>query len=195
MSKLEQDCERNLSRSKRAALSLLLSVFIPFCGGCATYETLSYLGKPQQSFGQMYRMTNARKDIKDYRNVRTQFINYAQARDTENLLTMVIPSSVPKEKLSFYFEKEIVPFFSDFKEAIGNVTAFVKGPDGNPGNTLYEFIRTTNGEIKPHAITIIEQNEEFAVADIVVNKFFPNHKRQREIMKQIKQSKKASSTD
>ncbi len=126
----------------------------------------------ESSFQDMLSMTASRKDINDYKEFRTQFVNYARSRDTENLLVMMAPYNYAKAKLIIFFEKEIFPFFADFKEITGNVVNIVKDEFGDPGYTLYEFIKTTKGEEKPYAIAIVEKNKGFAVKNIIVNKCF-----------------------
>ena len=146
--------------------SLFLFVIFTFLlSGCAAPSQSS-------SFGDTMNMMVSRKDLNDYKEFRTQFINHARSRDTEKLLEMTAPYNYEKSNLISFYENEIFPFFSDFKEVTGNMVNIVEDEYGDPGYTLYEFIITTNGEKRPYAIAIIEKNKMFAVKNIIVDQCF-----------------------
>ena len=135
---------------------------------------LSGCTAPRQSpsFGETMNMMFSRKDLNDYKEFRTQFINHARSRETEKLLNMMVPYNYEKSNLIVFFEDEIFPFFSDYKEVTGNMANIVNDEFGDPGYTLYEFIITSNGEKKPYALAIIEKKNMFAVKNIIVNQCF-----------------------
>ena len=146
--------------------SLMLSVIVGFLfSGCVA---------PRQSpsFADTMNEMFSRKEISDYKEFRTRFINHARSRETAKLLEMMAPYNYDESDLVAFYEDAIFPFFADFKEVAGNMVNIIHDEFGDPGYTLYEFTITTNGEKKPYAIAIVEKGESFAVKNIIVDQCF-----------------------
>ena len=143
----------------------IVSISISLISGCATQN--------QSSFLNDLNMMTARKSMKEYNNIRDEFISHALSKDAEHLFFMMSPYGYNKQEIFIFFENEIFPFFSDYKTVITpDVFNIVNDEDGSPGYTMYGFIETTNGMKKPYAIAITEKGNGFAVKNIVVNKCF-----------------------
>ena len=143
----------------------IVSISISLISGCAIQN--------QSSFQNDLSMMSARKSMKDYMNIRDEFIRHAHSKDAEHLYSLMSPYGYNKQDMFSFFEHEIFPFFSDYKTVITpDVFNIVNDEGGNPGYTMYGFIETTKGKKKPYAIAIIEKGNGFAVKNIIVNKCF-----------------------
>lgn len=122
-----------------------------------------------ESFESMMGALLSRKDLTSYKEVRAEFIRLAVARDTQGLHKMMEPYGYNPNKLATYFETEIFPFFVGFGEVTGpEVANIIKDDDGDPGYTLYGYVKNDQGNEKPYAIAIIEKGGRLVVNNIVV---------------------------
>jgi len=144
----------------------VVSISLSLFAGCAATNQSS-------SFQNDMNMMMARKNMNDYKAVRDQFISYAQAKDADNLYSMMSVYGYDKQEMFGFFQNEIFPFFSKYQKTVDpDVFNMVKDENGNIGYTIYGFIATTAGEKNPYAIAIIEKDSGFAVKNIIVNKCF-----------------------
>ena len=144
----------------------VVSIFISFISGCA-------IPNQSSSFQNQLSMMSERKSVNNYKEIRAQFIEYAYSKNADKLFAMMAPYEYNKPEILDFFKNEIFPFFSEYKEVIDpEVFNIVNDEVGDPGYSMYGFIKTRDGERKPYVIAIIEKGTGFSVKNIVVNKCF-----------------------
>jgi hypothetical protein len=143
--------------------------------GMLAVAVLTGCAQPQksESFESMMGALLSRKDLTLYKEVRAEFIRLAVARDTQGMQKMMEPYSYDPNNLATHFETEIFPFFAGFGEVTGPELAnIIKDGDGDPGYTLYGYVKDNHGNEKPYAIAIIEKGGQLVVNNIVVGRCF-----------------------
>ncbi|MBI1887096.1 MAG: hypothetical protein HYS19_01785 [Nitrosomonadales bacterium] len=126
-----------------------------------------------ESFESMMGSVLSRKDLTSYKKVRAEFIRLAVARDTHGLLKKMELYGYNTDKLTTYFETEIFPFFAGFGEVTGpEIANIIKDSDGDPGYTLYGYVKNDQENEKPYAIAIVEKGGRLVVNNIIVGRCF-----------------------
>ena len=148
--------------------TLSAAILVTLMFGCATNQPSSF----QNQISKM----SERKSVNEYKNIRARFIEYARSNNAEKLYEMMAFYGYDKLEMFALFKNETFPFFSNYKEILEpEIFNVVNDEAGDPGYSMYGFIKTTTNERKPYVIAIIEKGDSFVVKNFVLNKCFKGY--------------------
>lgn len=100
-----------------------------------------------------------------------EFIKYAVNGDVDAMLRIITPDAVRLhgENVRKELTGKVVPFFSQY-EKLHNVKQINPARDvlGHRGWSYYTYIVTKTNEVKPFAISVIEQNGKLVILNVDV---------------------------